>query len=463
MRPRSMNQETRSKAAKRASRRRIAVAVALATTVAGCGSGGGTVDESNARPAVSEAPTTAGKDLATKAIADAAAKYDRAAPAKAAPTKATVDGIAAFAADLYTIAAKSDENIVFSPLSIAYAFAMARAGARGETAAQLDKAFGFPAGRDSGFNALTNGLASSSAPPSPKPAASKDRDPAPGKPILTLANALFVQRDYRLVDGFLRAMTEQYGSEVVPFDLANPDAAVAVVNEWADLHTAGRIPKVFDHLDPATRLVIANAVYLKADWTIPFKTWGEGDFAVGGKPVQVPMMNRESSVGYAKGPGWQAVELPYFGGRLAMRVLLPTGTKTPADLLTPAVLAAAARTRPTDVEVTMPKWDFGTDFDLKALMIKLGVTHAFDDSADFSGISDSEQLVIDQAIHKANITVDELGTVASAVTALSAVATSARAHPPLRFTVDRPFAFEIVDLRTGAPLFLGHVADPRAK
>jgi serine protease inhibitor len=35
--------------------------------------------------------------------------------------------------------------------------------------------------------------------------------------------------------------------------------------------------------------------------------------------------------------------------------------------------------------------------------------------------------------------------------------------PPLTVRADRPFAFTIVDTKTGAPLFLGSVADPRKK
>ncbi len=453
-----MNLETRNSRARRTARaRRLAVVALLATSMSACGT--------NADDLVEGVPVGAATSAPKPAVDEVA--FERKAPERDAATAATVAAMREFAADLYKVAAKPGENVVFSPLSIAYAFGMARAGAAGETAAQLDEAFGFGKGRDAAFNALTYGLASSSAPPTPTaaptaaPTAGPDRKPE--KPILTLANALFVKEGYPLLEKYRRAMTEQYGSEVHGIDLANPDEALAEVNGWASEHTAGRIPTIFDKLSPDTRLVIANAVYLKADWTVPFDSAGEGEFAVEGKAVDVPRMSRESEVGYAKGPGWQAVELPYFGDRLVMRVIVPTGSKSPADLMTPAVLAAAAKTKPTVADVTLPKWDFGTKFDLTRLLQQLGVEDAFDGRADFSGIATVEHLEIDQAVHKANITVDELGTVASAVTAVSIKATSARLPAPLQFTVDRPFVFEIVDTKTGAPLFLGHVADPRAK
>jgi serpin B len=87
------------------------------------------------------------------------------------------------------------------------------------------------------------------------------------------------------------------------------------------------------------------------------------------------------------------------------------------------------------------------------------MTDAFTPAADFSGISPG--LLIDQAIHRATITVTEWGTEAAAVTGLAAMA-SAELAPPLTVRADHPFVFSIVHLPTGAPLFVGSVADPTA-
>lgn len=424
----------------------VAGMVAVALFAAGCGSSAGEQQQASSGAAVVEVPG------ATRQPAP-----------KGAPVDATVTGMNEFALALYKAAAKPEENFVFSPLSIAFAFAMARAGAKGETAQQLDRLFGFPHGRDAAFNKLTGALATASAPPLPSPTpGKKKRDPKPAPPILTLANALFVQNGYPLVDGFLRTLTEQYGSQVQAVDFTDEQAALDAVNGWANKYTAGRIPKILAEVDPLTRAVIANAVYLKADWTRPFIRTGEVDFTVAGQVVPVPMMERESSLGYAAGEGWQSVDIPYFGDTLTMRVTVPTGDTSPGELLTPTVLAAAAKTAPTEVDLTMPLWDFGTTLDLRDLMPGLGVTDLFEpDAADLSGITEAERLFIDQAVHKADITVDELGTVASAVTAVTGRATSA-GPPPVMFTVDRPFVFQVIDVKTGATLFLGHVADPRA-
>lgn len=426
--------------------RGIAASVALAAVLAACGGG--------------EERVTANPDPASEVLAAPGAT--RAEPAADAPVDEAVAGMNAFAAELYR-AADVDDNLVFSPLSIAYAFAMLRAGANGNTAAELDEAFGFPPGVAEAFNALSGQLVAGEVPPAnPGPAPEATEDPAPSEPVLAIANALFTQAGYEYRPEFLRTLTEQYGSGLRAVDFAGP-AAVDAINAWAAENTAGRITQIFKELDPDTRLVLANAVFLDADWKVPFDAAGEQEFAVESAPVEVPMMAREFTAGYAQGANWRAVELPYFGDRFAMRVILPTGDATPVDVLRADVLAAAGRTKPTLVDVTLPTWDFGSDLNLVDLLPALGVTDVFQPgSADLSGITATEALYAGQALHKATITVDELGTVASAVTAISAEVTSAQVPPPQPFRVDRPFGFAIVDTETGAPLFLGQVSDPRA-
>ncbi|MQA64006.1 MAG: hypothetical protein GEU86_21645 [Actinophytocola sp.] len=64
---------------------------------------------------------------------------------------------------------------------------------------------------------------------------------------------------------------------------------------------------------------------------------------------------------------------------------------------------------------------------------------------------------VSDAIHRANITVDEDGTEAAAVTGI-AVATSA-IEPEVSIRADHPFAFAITH-PSGVPLFVGQVANP---
>src|SRR5262249_10193728 len=182
----------------------------------------------------------------------------------------------------------------------------------------------------------------------------------------------------------------------------------------------------------------------------------------GGSAAQVPMMHLGRTLRYAESPGWQAVELPYRGGKLAMWVLVPTGNGAPGELLAPQVLAGvSAGLRKTEVDVAMPRWDFATSIDLAAALDASGMPGRFPlNSADFSGMIDGGSF--GQAVHRATITVAEWGTEAAAVTGI-AVATSARMPAPVRIVADHPFAFAIVDVANDLPLFIGQVADPNAR
>lgn len=376
-----------------------------------------------------------------------------------APIEQTVTGLTKFGHDLYTVAADPAKNTVISPLSIGYAFGMARAGAGGQTASQLDQVFGFPAsGPHAAFNDLDRRIGTVGE-PSPRRSAGATRAPGerPIPPVVAIANGLFVQDGLPVVDGFLRTLASQYGAGARVVDFHSGQAA-GQINAWVREQTAERITRLFDQLDPETRLVLANAIYLKAEWQTPFVkelTVNEMFTRADGTTVAVPMMNQQESLRYASGQGWQAVELPYAGSELAMWVIVPQGMHTPAEVLSPDTLSQVqAGLRSEQVALSMPRWDFGTDLDLLPALKKLGLT-ALDD---FSGMS-PEHLELGQAVHRANITVDEWGTEAAAVTGL-VLDVSAPAHPPLVVRANRPFAFAIVHRPTGAPLFIGHVADP---
>ncbi|WP_329084372.1 serpin family protein [Streptosporangium sp. NBC_01469] len=375
------------------------------------------------------------------------------------PVAETVRGLTSFGHVLFAATAKPGANTVLSPLSIGYAFGLARAGAAGDTATELDALFGFPSGGPhTSFNALTRQIVTTDEPPPlPDPDAERDAQAgAPEPPIVGIANALFTQEGLSVRPGFLRTLAAQYGTGVRQVDFAG-DAA-GVINAWAEERTAGRIRKVFDNLPARTKLVIANAVYLKADWTTPFTDAPEKGATftrADGTTTRTTLMRRDGFLPYAAGSGWQAVELRYAGDELAMWVLVPRAGGSPGDLLSPAVMAeVAAGLRERPVRLALPRWDFSTSLALAGPLAKLGLR-----GTDYSGITDGA--LLDQAIHRANIAVDEWGTEAAAVTGL-AFAVSAPAPPEAEVRADHPFAFAIVHRPTLTPLFIGQVGDPSA-
>ena len=104
--------------------------------------------------------------------------------------------------------------------------------------------------------------------------------------------------------------------------------------------------------------------------------------------------------------------------------------------------------------VTVPRFGMTYRTELRTTLQDLGMGRPSPGRADFSGMTDS-RIFIDQVIHKARIEVDEKGTEAAAVTAV----TMRKSAKP-RFRADRPFLFLIRDTKTGAVIFAGRVADP---
>lgn len=223
-----------------------------------------------------------------------------------------------FAIAFHRIAAHPGSNTVFSPLSVAYAFAMLRAGARGKTAEQLDETFGLPKDVHAALAELTEELVTTRTPPSatktrPKNPGRGDLNFVPEPPVLAIANGMFTLPGYPLLPEFRRTVTTDYRGEASEVDFRDTAAGARAINAWIDKHTAGRIPDMVtpDDVPPDAVIALANAVYFKGSWAHRLFDEGEMDFAVAGKPVAVPATGARDTRGYAAGDGWQAVELPY--------------------------------------------------------------------------------------------------------------------------------------------------------
>jgi serpin B len=179
-----------------------------------------------------------------------------------------------------------------------------------------------------------------------------------------------------------------------------------------------------------------------------------------GSTIDVPTMHLGESLSYAAGAGWQAVELPYVGGALAMTIIVPddlTAFQASLDGAAFASITASLEARPSSCGC---RFGIETKTDLAVVLAAMGMPAAFDPArADFSGMTTQEQLYISAVIHQANIDVDEKGTTAAAATAVVMRAGSAPGSP-VTLDVNRPFLFALRDLQTGAILFLGRVTEP---
>jgi serpin B len=384
--------------------------------------------------------------------------------ASTAPEDAAAAGtaIAALGFDLYrAMAADGESNVVLSPTSIALALAMARAGARGQTATEMDAVM-----RDLGADANAAWLNALDAALAARSGTFKD-DAGQDLPVaLRIANASFAQAGMPIEQAYLEALASRYGAGLRLVDYRREaEAARKVINAWVDDQTEQRISELLvpGVLTPESRLTLVNAIYLKAPWQTAFSVDATqpGAFTrADGSIVEVPMMQVGEAMPYAAGTGWRAVEIPYVGRSLAMTVIVPDDLAAFEAALTAGQLATiTGALAEAPVALTFPKFSIETKARLGDILAALGMPTAFSDAADFSGITTAEQLVISEVIHQANIDVDEKGTEAAAATAVVMRAGSAPAEP-VTLRVDRPFLFALRDVPTGAILFLGRVADP---
>ena len=373
-----------------------------------------------------------------------------------------------FAARAYGLLADTeDPNLVFSPASIAIALAMTREGAVGATGTEMDGALGYvAAGVDperiaSSMNALTAALESRSG--------TFDVEGEQVEVALAIANSLWGQEGVTWGEDFLGTLAGEYGAGMRIVDyMADPESARRTINKWVAEETSDRIPELLVQGDVTgdLRLTLVNAVYMKAPWLSPFPeaATAEADFtALDGSVRRVPMMRSSETIPYARSRDWEAVEIPYAGGELAMLVVVPAeGSFAEVEagigegLLGEAVAGLAA----SQVNLSLPRFDIESRAEMTEVMNALGMNLAFQPgAADFSGMTAEEELFVGFIIHQANITVDEKGTEAAAATAVGMRATSIPGVP-VDLVVDRPFIFAVRDTVTGAVVFMGRIGAP---
>lgn len=366
----------------------------------------------------------------------------------------------AFALDLYAHLRSQPGNLFFSPESISTAFAMAYAGARGQTAAQMQHVFYFtlpPARLHPAMGALLQSMNASHA----------DYE-------LHAADALWAEQDESFLPDFQKLMQADYAAGFHPVDFEHaPEAVRGAINQWVAQETNNRIQNLIGPgtLTPATRLVLTNAIYFKGSWLDPFlarDTSSDAFYLTATQTVKTPLMHRTGGYSYYDGGSFQALELPYKDNDLAMVVLLPKQKDGLAALEKQFTAVAAnswiEKLRPEEkVILTLPSFTMTQQFELSGALSAMGMPQAFSQAADFSGMTGKRDLTISAAIHKAFIDVNEQGTEAAAATSTIMVATAMRAYapPPIVFRADHPFLFLIRDTRSGAILFLGRLEDPR--
>uniref|UniRef100_A0A8C6SVW7 Serpin B6 n=1 Tax=Neogobius melanostomus TaxID=47308 RepID=A0A8C6SVW7_9GOBI len=368
-----------------------------------------------------------------------------------------------FTLDLFKSLGGKDKtsNVFFSPLSISSALSMLLLGAKGSTAKQMRECLKTKDCKDvhSSFAALLQELN--------KPDSSY---------ALGVANRLYGERTYNLciMTVFKLSRTRKfYNAELESVDFLNKaEEARNQINSWVEEQTQGKIKDLLvrDAVDSSSKLVLVNAIYLKADWKEQFEKDFTRDavFRLNKRETRtVKMMWHKSKfkLRHVKEVSCQVIELPYKRGELSMLIFLPndiedntTGLEKLEKQLTCETFMEWTRPDKMDlhqVELKLPRFRVEENYELSEVLKHMGMEDAFAQTrCDFSAMCPTKDLMLSKAVHKAFVDVNEAGTEAGAATFVLMALGSSKG-PQASFIADHPFLFFIRHNATRAVLFAG--------
>lgn len=350
-----------------------------------------------------------------------------------------------FAADLFA-AGKGTENPVLSPVSAELCLGLVQAGAAGNTRDQLNTAL---AGSD--LPGLNDALKT-----------------AEGGPMVEVANSIWFDPSVTPSQTYLDTVKKDYAAESQTLSLTSP-SALPTINGWVKEKTHGLIPTILDKpLSDEVVGVLLNALYFKADWSIPFskeRTAPQAFTTAAGKQQQTDFMHdTRHGTHYFKTDTCTGVALPYKGdGSWWMLALLPEQGVSARSLVNADFSALLGESEEAYVALSLPKFTLTGTYDLTDTLRSMGLTDLFTDGkADLSpmGTCTKGPLFLSQVLQKTYLRVDEKGTEAAAVTGAIAEATSIPVEEPIPLSFDRPFVCCVWNSVLHQALFLGVVEDP---
>ena len=342
---------------------------------------------------------------------------------------------------------RSNDNFCLSPISASWALSMALNGADGETRRQMYATLGFTGSDAEKINAYQQKIIAR--------LGSLD----PEKVTVGVANSMWVNENFKIKKEFEKSNTKFYGATVknIKFDAA----AVKAINDWCAQKTEGKITEIIKEINPLTQLFLINALYFNGRWTTTFnkKATKEELFTKeDGEKVKVSMMHQKTKLYYYEDENIQMAVKPFGKGIFDMLFILPREGVTMdrcVQLLENNLDAWFAASENEEVYLGLPRYkaDYGTS--LKNTLQRMGMSDAFTPGkANFAALS-KEPLCIGDVLQKTFVKVDEEGTEAAAVTAVTMMTMAARPPQPKNMLINRPFIYIIRERETGHILFIG--------
>ena len=417
---------------------------ALVATLTACGGNGG--DDPGGTGKAEETATTTAEPTPTN-DPDEVQVVTGQVPADAASQ------MAALAEPLFPLAVESAEqpvNPAYSPLSVYLALGLVANGASGQSAEEfaallggdLDKVNQLAAGVMTEYVTTSDG------------------------PTLAVANSLWLNLNFTVDPGFEETAKAVFRAEATSLDLQAEGKER--INTWVAEKTNDLIQAIIDEVNDQAVAYLVNALYFKGTWKEQFSEGATQDQSftlADGTTVQVPtMVVTDLYAPYFKTDAGEGIILPYEGGRFAMALYMPAGGLDQISWNGQEIASWLATAEDVDgIDLYLPKWESNLSVKLNEPLQALGLVTPFTGGAnDLVGIgttNSGQPIFVSEVAHKTVVKVDEFGTEAAAVTSIGMDAMAAPVEP-IQVHFDRPFAYAIVDLDTGLPLFIGQVDNP---
>ena len=364
----------------------------------------------------------------------------------------------------------SGKSFIYSPLSITYVLGMVNDAATGQTERELEQTLGFHEGGIQAVNDYCKNLI--------------DNLPKVDKKVtLNIANAIFVNKHYRLKEQFQKDMQEYYDAQAETLDFSSPET-LGHINGWCDDKTNGMIPTILDGVDPDMASYLLNAIYFKADWASKFdpKNTKTESFNAEKGSIDLPMMHQNVLINYKENDTYTAIKMPYGDDYWNMTVMLPKEGKTTDDVINYLAGTVYYKTEgdpesgyyvPYEVDLKLPRFETMSDTEdlarkdtdvpqesgLITLLKKMGIQLAFDSFCEEICNMCELPVYISMMRQKAKIKVNEEGSEAAAVTVAGAreesLGSDVRPNPKATFHANRPFVYVIREASSGVILFVG--------
>ena len=348
----------------------------------------------------------------------------------------------------------TEDNIFFSPYSIGVALSMLDLEADTQTKEQIEEVLGIE-DQEEWNRQLSEYM----------------KEEESEGAVMETANAMWLSDQLKLAEDaqqdVLDPLENLFEAEIFQADISKESEKVlGEINEWVSDHTEGMIEPFLEELSPAAVSILINAVYFEGKWSSPFDEEMTRTEVFHGqeKDTDVDMMQQSGMFRYLETEEYQAIQIPYGDGSVAMNLLLPTDLNgqtfqewyAELDKDQDEIWKELNEAEPTDMQaVRIPKFSLEQQIpDLDQIMKTLGMTEAYSQDADFSRLA--QGLYLDTMVHKAKIEVDEEGTEAAAVTGMISRMTAIIEEKP-EFIADHPFLFVIQDTENDMILFMGQV------